>query len=124
MRLPLLFTAAAPLVLLAACATAPGGTTTALAAASPAAAAEPVASASSYGKFLAGEQALNNGRSAEAAKFFDQARVESGDPMIAERAFTAALLAGEVQKASTLAPTGEAASEAAKRLGKLVMGVE
>ena len=124
MRLPLLLTAAAPLILMAACATAPGGPTSAAAAASPAAAAEQVASASSYGKFLAGEQALNNGRSAEAARFFDQARLESGDSMIAERAFTAALLAGDIQKASTLAPSGEQASEASKRLGKLVVGVE
>jgi tetratricopeptide (TPR) repeat protein len=123
MRLAKLLTAAAPLVLLAACATAPGGSPSASAAGS-STAAEQVASASSYGKFLAGEQALNNGRSAEAAKFFDQARIESGDTMIAERAFTAALLAGEIQKASVLAPTGDQASEAAKRLGKLVVAVE
>jgi tetratricopeptide (TPR) repeat protein len=123
MRLARLLTTAAPLVLLAACATGPGGMTSATTAGSPAAA-EQVASASSYGKFLAGEQALNNGRSAEAAKFFDQARLATGDPMIAERAFTAALLAGDIQKAAVLAPTGEGAGEGAKRLGKLVVAVE
>ena len=122
MRFPRLLTAAAPLVLLAACATQPGGAPSAVAAGSPAS--DAVSSASPYGKFLAGEQALNNGRSAEAAKFFDQARLETGDPMIAERAFTAALLAGDIQKAATMAPTGDQASEASRRLGKVVVAVE
>jgi hypothetical protein len=72
MRL-LLLTAAAPLVLLAACASAP-----------PVASNAPPANdlapgASSYGMFLAGESALNSGRSTEAAKFFDQARSQTGD---------------------------------------------
>jgi tetratricopeptide (TPR) repeat protein len=118
MRLPLLLTAAAPLVLLAACATAPGGG---------AAAPQPnelASGVSSYGMYLAGESALNNGKSGDAAKFFDKARLETGDPLISERAFTAALLAGEIDKAAALAPTGDDASEASKRLGKLVVAVE
>ena len=117
MRLSVLLTAAAPLVLLAACAAAPG-------AAGPAPAGQLAANVSPYGLFLAGESALNNGKSRDAAQFFDQARAETGDPLIGEKAFTAALLAGEVQKASTLAPTGADASESAKRLGKLVVAVE
>ncbi|MGZ6013933.1 MAG: tetratricopeptide repeat protein, partial [Caulobacteraceae bacterium] len=120
MRLSLLLTAAAPLVLLCACATAPG----AQSASGPGMGSDVASNASPYGKFLAGQQALNNGRSAEAAKLFDQARAASGDPMIAEQAFRAALLAGDIQKASTLAPTGAEATEASKRLGKLVAGVE
>ncbi|HZZ69208.1 MAG TPA: tetratricopeptide repeat protein [Phenylobacterium sp.] len=116
MRLHLLLAAAAPLILLAACAE-PGTS-------APPASGELAANASPYGMFLAGESALNNGKSRDAARFFDQARVETGDAMIGERAFTAALLAGEIQKASTLAPTGDDASEAGKRLGKLVVAVE
>src|ERR1700744_1398131 len=116
MRLSSLLTAAAPLVLLAACATGPGGGD---ASTSPIA-----ANVSPYGMFLAGESALNNGKSQDAAKFFDQARQETGDAMIGERAFTAALLSGDIQRAAALAPTGDDASEGGKRLGKLVVGVE
>lgn len=119
MRLPQLLTAAAPLVLLAACANAPGGVAT------PQANIPVLGSAtSSYGMFLAGESALNKGESQDAARFFDRARLATGDPMIAERAFTAALLSGDIDKAATLAPTGDEASESAKRLGKLVVAVE
>jgi tetratricopeptide (TPR) repeat protein len=115
MRLPLLLSAAAPLVLLCACATAQGGAGQA---------GESGQGASAYGKFLAGQSALNSGRSVEAAKFFDQARAETAEPTVAERAFTSALLAGDVQKAAALAPTGEDAADGAKRLGRLVLAVE
>ncbi|HEY3948248.1 tetratricopeptide repeat protein [Phenylobacterium sp.] len=116
MRLSLL-AAAAPMILLCACATGPGG--------SVASAGSGVnASTSPYGVFLAGESALNAGKSQEAAKFFDQARLETGNPMIAERAFTSALLAGEITKAAALAPTNADATEVSKRLGKLVVAVE
>jgi tetratricopeptide (TPR) repeat protein len=117
MRLPLLLTAAAPLVLLAACATAP-------AVKAPAPAPDVTAATSSYGMFLAGEAALNSGNSGDAARFFDKARIDTGDPIITDRAFTAALLAGDIDKAAALAPTGDDASEASKRLGKLVVAVE
>jgi tetratricopeptide (TPR) repeat protein len=115
MRLSMLLAAAAPLILLAACATSPVGSGSAGGMA---------ANVSPYGMFLAGESALNNGKSQDAAKFFDQARQETGDAMIGERAFTAALLSGDIQKAATLAPMGDDASEASKRLGKLVIAVE
>lgn len=112
-----LLIAVAPLILLGGCATTTGA---ALSSAPP----EPEI-ASSYGKFLAGVGALNDGRSAEAAKYFDQARAESGDEsLVAERAFTAALLAGEIDKAAALAPTGDNASEPAKRLGQLTIAVK
>lgn len=113
----LLFAAAAPLVLLAACATQPG-------AASTVGDSQISAKVSSYGMFLAGEQALNQGRSGEAAQFFDKARASTGDAMIGEKAFTAALLSGDIPKAAALAPSGEAASESSMRLGKLVVAVE
>jgi Flp pilus assembly protein TadD len=118
MRPSLLLTAAAPLLLLAACASAPG-------AARPDPAGDQMAAnVSSYGMFLAGEAALNSGRSSDAARFFDQARGQNGDALISERAFTSALLAGDIQKAAALAPTSDDATEASKRLGKLVVAVE
>ncbi len=117
MRLALLLTAAAPLVLLSACAAAPG-------AAGPNSGGAIGANVSPYGMFLAGESALNSGKSSEAARFFEQARTETGDAMIGEKAFTSALLAGDVQKAALLAPTGDDATEAGKRLGKLVVAIE
>lgn len=116
MRLHLLITAAAPLVLLAACAAGPGSVG--------AQSSDDLTGASPYGMYLAGESALNKGKSHDAARFFDQARLETGDAMIGERAFTSALLAGEITKAAALAPVGDDASEASKRLGKLVVGVE
>ncbi len=116
MRLHLL-AAVAPLVLLTACASAgsgPGRGSSELA-----------AGLSPYGMFLAGEAALNDGKNGEAARFFDQARMQSADDaMVSERAFTAALLSGEVDKAAALAPTGDDASEAGKRLGKLVVAID
>ncbi|MDB5493368.1 MAG: hypothetical protein JWP86_705 [Phenylobacterium sp.] len=81
--------------------------------------------ASPYGRFLAGEAALNGGHSADASKYFDQARTETGgDALVSERAFTAALLAGDIDKAATLAPTGDQASDSTKRLGKLTVAVK
>jgi Flp pilus assembly protein TadD len=117
MRPILLAATALPLILLGACADLP---------ASQAAPAGEIASAqSSYGMFLAGEQAMNAGRNGEAAKFFDLARQESGgDAMIADKAFMSALMAGDVQKAAAQAPNGPDANEATKRLGKLVVAVE
>ncbi|CAN7315697.1 tetratricopeptide repeat protein [Phenylobacterium sp. LjRoot219] len=106
-----------PLVLLGGCAGVARGPQQAEAAPPPA--------ESAYGMFLAGQGALNDGRSQEAARFFDAARGQPGaDQVISEKAFTAALLAGDIPRAATLAPTGDEASEAAKRLGALVRGVE
>jgi Flp pilus assembly protein TadD len=116
MRLTLL-SAALPLVLLGACATPPSGT--------PTPAGEIASAQSSYGMFLAGEEAMNAGRNGEAARFFEQARAGAGgDAMIADKAFMSALMAGDVQKAALQAPAGLDANEATKRLGKLVVAVE
>ncbi|HEY3696358.1 tetratricopeptide repeat protein [Phenylobacterium sp.] len=106
-----------PLLLLAACATSQ----------SPTAAAGPdsPASHSAYGLFLAGEGAMNDGRSHEAGEFFSHVRSGGEDEgLVGERAFTAALLAGEVDKAAALAPDGEQVSEGAKRLALLVKAVK
>ncbi len=81
---------------------------------------------SAYGAFLAGQGALNDGNGAEAAAYFTRAEEEGGSSdMLQDRAFTAAVLAGDITRAAQLAPQGEEeSSEATKRLGQLVTGVE
>jgi tetratricopeptide (TPR) repeat protein len=112
MRHSFLVSACIPLLLLGACATASPSVK------EPA----PVATAdSAYGMFLAGAAALSEGRNADAAKFLEQARSQGGeDPAVSERAFMAALMAGDVDRAAVLAPDGPSASEPARRLGRLV----
>lgn len=106
--------ACAPLLLLAACATAPSGA--GAGGPPPSAAAD-----SAYGMFLAGSAALTQGRSDDAAKLLELARAESGgEPTVAERAFSAALQAGDIQRAAALAPDGVNSSEPGRRLGRLV----
>lgn len=113
MRRSLLLAFAAPLILLGGCAMTPRAEETPLGA--------PVAADSAYGMFLAGSAALQEGRNGDAARFLELARSQSGDdPAVSERAFTAALMAGEIQKAAQLAPDGATASEPGKRLGRLV----
>lgn len=118
MRLHLLV-AVAPLVLIAGCATTPAAQQVA---------AGPPPAQTPYGMFLAGEAAMNAGHSADAARFFQQAGVDDegqgGEQAITERAFTAALLAGEIDKAAALAPSGPKAPVAMSRLGKLVVAVK
>jgi len=117
MRRSLLAFACVPALLLGACATS----------APPKLSLEPAAPAaadSAYGMFLAGSAALSEGRNSEASRFLDLARTQSGDdPAISERAFTAALMAGEIEKAALMAPDGPNASEPGKRLGRLVKAV-
>jgi tetratricopeptide (TPR) repeat protein len=111
-----LIASAACLVLLTGCAT--GLQTSKFPAADPPA-------TSAYGMFLAGQGALRDGRSDAAARYFDAARGAPGaDEAVAERAFTAALLAGDIPRAATLVPAEPQASEAVKRMGVLVRGVE
>jgi Flp pilus assembly protein TadD len=122
MRLFPLLSAAAPLVLLTACASQPSSMA---ATGRTPPASQLVGAQSAYGMFLAGESAMNNGKNSEASKFFDQARSGSGgDAMLSERAFTSALLAGDVTRAVTLIPPDAEATEQTKRLGKLVLAVE
>lgn len=81
---------------------------------------------SPYGLFLAGQGALNDGRSQQASAYFDQAAAGDADDegMLAERAFTAALLSGDIPRAAAMAPSGPNASDATKRLGRLTQAVE
>jgi tetratricopeptide (TPR) repeat protein len=112
---------AAPAILLSACATnAP------MMAARQTTSSAAEAGRSPYGMFLAGQSALNAGDSEKAARYFDMARL-SGDgdsSEVDERAFSAALLAGDISKAAALAPTAPETSEAVKRLAALTVGVE
>lgn len=110
-----------PLALLGACATAPAKTAEAPY--------EPYVLApmgSSYGLFLAGQAALLDGRSEEASDYF--MRASAGGSMdggfLKDRAFTAALLAGEISKAASLSPVEEGDRPATYRLGLLVKAVE
>ena len=116
MRRFLLASACAPFLLLGACATVPPGEREAVA---------PAAADSAYGLFLAGNSALNEGRNADAAKFLDLAKTQGGDdPAVTERAFTAALMAGDIEKAAALAPDGPNASDQGRRMGRLVKAVQ
>lgn len=105
-------TVTVPVLLLAACA-------------SPSAPARGPEARSTYGLFLAGQAALNDGESRRAAAYFERAsRSDETPSLIAERAFTAAVLSGDIEKAAAMAPVGEDASEGVKRLGRLVVAVE
>lgn len=80
---------------------------------------------SAYGQFLAGQAALEAGRSDEAAAYFQAARNLGEDPgLLGERAFTASLLAGEVSRAAELAPRAEGGTEGVRRLGLLTQAVD
>ena len=87
--------------------------------------------ASNYGLFLAGEAALQNGRSQDAAQYFARAAEGSADlppetrALIREKAFTAAVMAGDVTQAAALAPEADAESTSAtQRLARLVRAVD
>lgn len=78
-----------------------------------------------YGQFLAGQAALRDGQSKQAATYFDAASALGEDPgVIGERAFTALLLAGDITRAAAVAPTSADTSEAVKRLSVLTRVVE
>src|SRR5438105_848278 len=69
---------------------------------------------SAYGMFLAGEAAMNDGQSQEAGQFFSRVQANGADEgLLSERAFTAALLAGDVDRAAAIAPDGDEVSDGA-----------
>jgi Flp pilus assembly protein TadD len=80
--------------------------------------------ASPYGLFLAGQAAEAYGQAGDAANLFSQA-AEAGedDPYLKAQAFTSALLAGDVNRAAAVAPTGPDADKGLVQLGALVQGV-
>ena len=113
-----------PALLLCACATAPSrpvAPTAALEAPTPL-----DDQASSYGLFLAGQSAVNHGDSQTAANLFGGAlNAGEADPaFLSVRAFTAALIAGDIAKAAALAPQGPGAEPALRHLGALVRATD
>ncbi|HEY1752096.1 MAG TPA: tetratricopeptide repeat protein [Caulobacteraceae bacterium] len=84
----------------------------------------PPADTSSYGLFLAGEAARDEGHLGAAAFYLTRAAaVEGGPPYLRADAFNAALQAGDIAGAAALAPDA-ADSGADASLGRLVRGVE
>ena len=86
---------------------------------------------SNYGLFLAGEAALQSGHSAEAAQYFSRAASAVGDQppgaqaLIRDKAFTAAIMAGDVDQATAMAPRSDPADpSASQRLARLVRAVD
>jgi tetratricopeptide (TPR) repeat protein len=86
---------------------------------------------SNYGLFLAGEAAMQNGRSQDAAQYFARANEGAGDlppetqALIREKAFTAAVMAGDVEQAAALAPEADPESASGtQRLARLVRAVD
>jgi Flp pilus assembly protein TadD len=82
--------------------------------------------ASSYGQYLAGQAAVNHSDSAAAETYFAKAAgMDPEDrPLLATRAFTSALLAGDITQAAALAPTDPDADTGLRHLGALVRAVE
>jgi tetratricopeptide (TPR) repeat protein len=80
---------------------------------------------SAYGLYLAGRNALVSGASAAGADYL--ARVEAltpEQPRVREQAFTAALLAGDLDVAGRISPNGEGVSPVIVEAGRLVSGVQ
>ncbi|HEY5289035.1 MAG TPA: tetratricopeptide repeat protein [Caulobacteraceae bacterium] len=66
-----------------------------------------VSGQSAYGLFLAGQSAINDGQGGEAAHYFARAAGAADDadtPLLRSHTFTAALLAGDVHAAASIAP--------------------
>jgi tetratricopeptide (TPR) repeat protein len=86
---------------------------------------EPGDASSAYGLYLAGTEAFNQGDKRDAADFFAEAARRAGDePFLQERAFTAALIAGDVHYAALLAPALSGDSPSIGRLGQLTQAVD
>src|SRR5688572_19109072 len=82
---------------------------------------------SAVGLYLAANAAMRDGRNAEAADYYARAAnlVDAdGQPYLRERAFVAAVNAGSIQQAASLAPQPGEGSQATQRLGKLVVAVD
>jgi len=80
---------------------------------------------SAYGYYLAGRNALTSGESEAGADYL--ARVEAltpEQPRVREQAFTASLLAGDLDIAARIAPEGEGVSPVIVQAGRLVAAVQ
>lgn len=75
---------------------------------------------SAYGAFLAGRSALHSGDSEEAATRLAAVAAEVPDnPQLRQRAFTAALYAGDIQAAARLAPGPDPSQPGLESMGRL-----
>jgi Flp pilus assembly protein TadD len=80
---------------------------------------------SGYGQFLAGQAAQADGRNEEASGYFARARAAGAEVgSLKERAFQAALFAGNVPEAARLAPTDGEGVAFRVRMGQLTRAVE
>ncbi len=129
MSRPILYCAASlalliPLTLLGACATAgppPGQDPVTAQSDIP----PPPAGSSPFGLFLAGQAAMNDGDNSQAARYFGQASNAGLDSaFIQQQAFITNLLAGDIQHAAKLAPTGDSTTPIFVRLGLLTRAVD
>jgi tetratricopeptide (TPR) repeat protein len=87
---------------------------------------EPTSQASVLGMFLAADTAVLQGRNDIATDYFARAAEQvapSGDTVLKEQAFGAAVQAGRIDQAANLAPVEGEASPNNVRLGRLVVGV-
>ncbi len=85
----------------------------------------PAQGASAYGLYLAGEAAIDGGSSRDAASYFSQAsQMDPGFATVQARAFSAALVAGDVPGAAAAARTLGPGDEPIQQLGRLTQAVE
>jgi predicted Zn-dependent protease len=124
MRFPLLLAAFGSTALLGGCATTPRATVTA----EDQKRLEQLSTRngrSPYGLFLAGQAALGAGRAEEAAALFARARQRAPEnEVLRSRAFTAALTAGNIDRAASLAAELETAAKTPSGLGRLARAVD
>jgi tetratricopeptide (TPR) repeat protein len=81
--------------------------------------------ASTFGLYLAGQAALDQGQGGEAAGFFAQAARQDDDTgSIKLHAFVAALVAGDIPRAASLAPGPDDGSASEQKLGRMTRAVE
>ena len=79
---------------------------------------------SSYGLFLAGRNAMALGESSTGADYLAAAAsAEPGQERLRDQAFTSALLAGDLDVAARLSPSGEGVSSTVSEAGRLVSAV-
>ena len=113
---------------LTACASAPGtsGGLRGSAAVSPAIAAGAADDqTSSFGLYLAGEAAIDAGSSKDAAAYFGRAsRLEPDSPTVRDRAFSAALISGQIDQAATVAQNLGDGDDPIQTLGRLTRAVQ
>lgn len=80
---------------------------------------------SAFGLYLAGRNALTSGESATGARYLTRTEALTPEqPRVREQAFTAALLAGDLDVAARIAPTGEDVSPVIVEAGRLVAAVQ